>query len=151
MALGDRSSIAYLMCLSFQMTITNTTLYFIMHISLQKPWGIWGSSMAHILVGQGHSPLGPCLKSELGHAYVWTSFAPLIHCSGEKKPLFCRRHFQMHFLNENVLIEIEISLKFFPKGSIHDIQTLVQIMAWRRPDCKQLSEPVMVRLLTHLC
>ena len=151
MALGDRSSIAYLMCLSFQMTITNTTVYFIMHISLQKPWGIWGSSMAQILVRQGHSPLGPCLKSELGHAYVWTSFALLIHCSWEKSRYFAEDIFKCIFLNENVLIEIEISLKFVPKGSIHDIPAVVQILAWRRPDSEQLSEPVMVRLLTHLC
>ena len=49
------------------------------------------------------------------------------------------------FLNENVLIS-----KFVPKGPINNIPALVQIMAWRRPGDKPLSEPVMVRLLTHI-
>ena len=46
--------------------------------------------------------------------------------------------------NDNVRISIKISLKFAPKGSINNIQTLVQIMAWRKPGDKPLSEPVMV-------
>ena len=55
------------------------------------------------------------------------------------------------FLNENVLISIKISLKFVSKCPINNIPTLVQMMAWRRPGDKPLSEPVMVRLLTHTC
>ena len=54
------------------------------------------------------------------------------------------------FLNENVWITIKISLKFVPKGPINDILVLVQIMAWRRPGDKPLSEPMMVRLPTHI-
>ena len=53
--------------------------------------------------------------------------------------------------NENVWISIEISLKFVRKGSINNIPALVQIMAWRRPGDKPLSEPMMVRLPTHIC
>ena len=53
------------------------------------------------------------------------------------------------FLNENVWIPIEISLKFVPKGPIDNIPTLAQIMTWRHPGDKPLSEPVMVRLPTH--
>ena len=34
---------------------------------------------------------------------------------------------------------------------INNIPTLVQIMAWRRPGNKPLSEPMMVILLTHIC
>ena len=59
--------------------------------------------------------------------------------------------FKWIFLNENVLISINISLKFVPKGPITNIQTLVQVMAWRRPGDKPLSEPMMVRLPTHIC
>ena len=33
-------------------------------------------------------------------------------------------------LNENVWISIEISLKFVPKGPIHDIPALVQVIIW---------------------
>ena len=55
------------------------------------------------------------------------------------------------FLKENVWIPPKISLKFVPKGPINNIPALVQIMAWRRPGDKPLSEPMMVRLLTHIC
>ena len=55
------------------------------------------------------------------------------------------------FLNENVWISIEISLKFVPKCQINNILALVQIMAWRRPGEKPLSESIMVSLLTHIC
>ena len=55
------------------------------------------------------------------------------------------------FLNENCLILIKISLKFVPPGLINNIPALVQIMAWRRPGDKPLSEPMMVSLLTHIC
>ena len=72
------------------------------------------------------------------------------------RPRQNRRHFadamfKCIFLNENVWIPIEISLTFVPIGSINNIPALVQIMAWRRPGDKPLSEPVMVRLLTHIC
>ena len=55
------------------------------------------------------------------------------------------------FLNENVWISLKISLKYVPKGPINNIPSLVQIMAWRRPGDKPLSEPMMVSLLTHIC
>ena len=59
--------------------------------------------------------------------------------------------FKRIFFNENVRISIKISLKFVPKGPISNIPALVEIMAWRRPGDKPLSEPMMVRLSTHLC
>ena len=59
--------------------------------------------------------------------------------------------FKCIFLNEHVKISIKISLKFVPKGPINIIPALVQIMAWRRPGDKPLSEPMMVNLLTHIC
>ena len=59
--------------------------------------------------------------------------------------------FKHIFLNENARISIKISLKFVPKGPINNIPALVQIMAWRRPGDKPLSEPMMVRLPTHIC
>ena len=55
------------------------------------------------------------------------------------------------FLKENVWIPIKISLKFVPKSPINNIPALVQIMAWRRPGDKPLSEPMLVRLPTHIC
>ena len=59
--------------------------------------------------------------------------------------------FKCIFLKENVWIPIKISLKFVPKSPINNIPALVQIMAWRRPDDKPLSEPMLVRLLMHIC
>ena len=59
--------------------------------------------------------------------------------------------FKHIFLNENIRISIKISLKFVPKGLINNIPVLVLIMAWRRSGDKPLSEPMMVRSLTHIC
>ena len=59
--------------------------------------------------------------------------------------------FKCIFLNENVWIPIEISLKFVPKGSINNNPALFQIMAWRRPGDKPLPEPIIVSLPTHIC
>ena len=59
--------------------------------------------------------------------------------------------FKCIILNENVWIPIKISLKFVPKSPINNISALVQIMAWRRPGDKPLSEPMMVSLPTHIC
>ena len=39
---------------------------------------------------------------------------------------------------------IKISLKFVPKGPIDNNPELIQIMAWRQPGDKPLSEPMMV-------
>ena len=59
--------------------------------------------------------------------------------------------FKCIFLNENGRISINISLKFVPKVPINNIPAMVQIMAWRRPGDKPLSEPMMVSLPTHIC
>ena len=59
--------------------------------------------------------------------------------------------FNYIFLNEKVLILMRISLKFVPKCSINNVPALVQLMAWRRPGDKPLSEPMMVRFPTHIC
>ena len=50
--------------------------------------------------------------------------------------------FKSILLNENVQILIKISLTFVPKAPINNIPALVQIMAWRRPGDKPLSEPM---------
>ena len=58
--------------------------------------------------------------------------------------------FKYIFLKENVWISITISLKFVLKGLIDNIPSMIQIMAWHRPGDKPLSEPMMVRLPTHI-
>ena len=57
---------------------------------------------------------------------------------------FFRRHFHMHFSQWIWKVSINISLKFVPKGPINSISALVEIMAWRRPGDKPLSEPMMM-------
>ena len=81
-----------------------------------------------------------------------------MHCwwINSLRPRRSRRHFaddifKRIFLNENVRITIKISLKFVFKSPIDNIPPLFQIMAWRRPGDKPLSEAMMVSLLTHIC
>ena len=99
--------------------------------------------------------------------YHWNIFTVMGHClwaDGDDglmfinslRPRLNRRPFADDificiFLNENVWIPIKISLKIVPKGAINIIQALVQIMAWRRPGDKPLSEPMMISLTTHIC
>ena len=65
--------------------------------------------------------------------------------------LFADDIFKCIFLNENVRISMKISLNFVPKGRNNNIPALVQIMAWRRPGDKPLSDAMMISLLTHIC
>ena len=48
-------------------------------------------------------------------------------------------------MNEKIFILIQISLKFVPKGPIDNKAALVQVMAWRRTDDKQLPEPMLTQ------
>ena len=57
----------------------------------------------------------------------------------------------MHFLEWKWMNLASIALKFVPKVRLNNIPALVQIMAWRRPGDKPLSEPMMGSLLTHIC
>ena len=59
--------------------------------------------------------------------------------------------FKYIYLSENVWIPIKVSLKFVPKAPINNILALVQIMAWRRPGDKTLSQPMVISLPTHIC
>ena len=52
--------------------------------------------------------------------------------------------FKCIFVNENILISIKISLKFVPKGQSNNITALAQMMAWRHPGDKPLSEHICV-------
>ena len=94
-----------------------------------------------------------------GHYWFWQwpvacSVPPitLTHWGRDKMAAISQTMFlKCIFLNENLWILLKISLKFVPKGPINNIPSLVQVMAWRRPGDKPLSEPMMVSLLTHIC
>ena len=53
--------------------------------------------------------------------------------------------FKHIFLNENVRISIEISLKLCPRGSNDNKSTLIQVMAWRRTGDNPLSEQMLTQ------
>ena len=53
--------------------------------------------------------------------------------------------FKRIFLNENVRISIQISLKFVPNGTIDNKSALVQVMAWRLLGAKPLPEAMMIQ------
>ena len=77
-------------------------------------------------------------------------------CVNTLRPRQYGRHspddiFEWIFWKGNVWISINTSLKFVPRGSINNIPTLLQVMAWRPPGDKPLSEPMMVKLTTHIC
>ena len=79
----------------------------------------------------------------------------IVMCFNSLRPRLNRRPFsddifKCIFLNENECILPRISRKFVPMVPINSIPALVQIMAWRRPGDKPLSEPMMVSLLTHM-
>ena len=82
--------------------------------------------------------------------------APWIKSVNSMRPRQNGGHFaddtlKRFFLNGNDTILIKISVKFVPKGPFNNIPALDQIMAWRRPGAKPLSEPMMVRLPMHIC
>ena len=76
-----------------------------------------------------------------------------VHTLGQRQNgcHFADDTFTRIFLNENVRTPLKISLKFVPEVRMNDILALVQIMVWRRPGDKTLSEPMMDKLLMHIC
>ena len=90
--------------------------------------------------------------------YPWVTAHSSIHLTvlthwgwDKMAALFADGTFKCIFLSETVGISIKISLKFVHKGPINNIPALVQIMAWRPPGDKPLSEPMVARLPTHIC
>ena len=55
--------------------------------------------------------------------------------------------FKCIFLNENIWISNKISMKYVPMGVTDNMLALVQIMAWRRPGAKLLSEPMLTQFI----
>ena len=91
---------------------------------------------------------------ELNKPHLWVAMgtAQLAHWGRDKTAAIFQTTFSnAFFLNENVCIPLKISLKFVPEVRINSFPALVQIMAWRRPGDKPLSEPMRVNLMTHIC
>ena len=98
-----------------------------------------------------------CLPAALALSSTWPSTViASITKVNTLRPRQNGRHFpddifKCIFFNENLWISLKISLQFVPKVRNNNVPALVQIMAWRRPDNKPLSEPMMAYLLTHIC
>ena len=110
---------------------------------------------------QSQRPISPFVKRRTPAAGKWWETHMIARCwhnpeaVNTLRPRQNGRHFaddifKCIFLNENVWIPIKISMKFVPNGPINNMPALVQIMAWRRPGDKPLSEPMMVSLTTHI-
>ena len=82
---------------------------------------------------------------------MWGNYALNTLGPRQKGCHFADNIFICIFLNENVWISIKNSPKFVLKRPIYDIPALIQIIAWRRPDDRPLSQPMVVRLPTHVC
>ena len=120
---------------------------------LFTPLTHWGrDKMAFILQTTLSNAFSWMKMLEFGLKFHWSLFLRLQTLGPRQNGLyFADDTFKRIFLNENARIWIEISLKFVPKGPINNSPALVQIMAWRRPGDKPLSELMMARLLTHIC
>ena len=120
--------------------------FFDLHLNeclCKQSWGWWFETSSHSL-GR--------------HCNAYMKNTPTISSStfqillNPLRPRLNRRPFTDDiFENENEWILPRISLKFAPKVRIKNIPALVQIMAWRRPGDKPLSEPMMVSSLTNIC
>ena len=74
--------------------------------------------------------------------YPWP---PIIGGHFVKRAILTDDIFKHIFVNENFCILINISLKFVPRVQSNYIPAYVQIMAWRLPGDKPLSEPMLTR------
>ena len=89
------------------------------------------------------------------HTSIWRkpSFPKLTHGGRHKMTEISQTTFFDPFsrIRNFSAISINIPLKFVPKSQNNNILSLVQIIAWRRPGDMPLSEPMMERLLRHIC
>ena len=131
-------------------------------LGIPSRW-IFGYGSYYRCININGGSTSPCVfgdpDSMLGMARGWIfGYVSYHHCininsssPGQDGRHFADNIFKCIFLNENVWISIKISLKFVPGCRINNIPALVQIIAWRRPGDKPLSEPMMVLLLMHIC
>ena len=146
---------------------TEYNCLFLWLLSQPRPWHFcfsWetfsiNAKYSSIRIHAHHIHWNPWFISCVIYPLLWQIFQCLCNIKTTLNTLRLRlngRHFpgdifKWIFLNENVWISINISLKFVPRGPINNIPILVQVMAWRRPGDKPLSEPIMVRFPMHIC
>ena len=92
--------------------------------------------------------LGECLTYHQG---MRGGDLRLTHWDRDKMAAISQRTISNAFFNENIQISIKISLKFVPRSPIDNKPALVQIMSWRQPGDKPLSEPMSVSSPMQIC
>ena len=76
------------------------------------------------------------LEEKSLHIMTWTKWLP-----------FWKGHIQVHFLDtKRTDFLIQISLKFVPKGPIHNKSALVQVMTNFLLEDKPLPEPMLTKM-----
>ena len=116
----------------------------------ERNWNMW-------IPGFGSEELKPFKKSSTTEAHKQVSdignspYFTTNHIINTLGPRhngcdFADDIFKYIFLKENAQFFIKISLK----DPIDNVTALVQVMVWRRPADKPLSEPIMVRSPTHI-
>ena len=80
------------------------------------------------------------------HVHNLDFLVPLTHCGWKKWLIFCRRHFQRHFLKWRYFRNsIWIPTKFLLVDAAENASVLVWVMGWRRKGDKPLPEPMMTK------
>ena len=132
-----------------------TNLFAWLVFSLPWRWSQWNLSILGFLHPEAECILKIIIHITLKHTVGLldnTKHNHLTHWGWDKMANIFQTTFSNAFSwKENVWIAIKISLKFVPRGLINNIPASVQIMAWRRPGDKPLSEPMLVSPLTHIC
>ena len=95
-------------------------------------------------------PLGDTEYSENTWLILTLLMPRLLASTGHQQAWYWQHRFII-FLSFSWMKILELRLNFFPKSPINNIRALVQIIAWRRPADKPLSEPKVVRLPMHIC
>ena len=105
--------------------------------------GIWAWSLS------GTSYLRPAPKLICHHSHPYEGIVYTVRPRQDGHH-FADDIFKCIFVIENVRISLKFSMKFVSKIQMNNIPALVQMMAWRQPGDKPLSEPMMVSLLIHI-
>ena len=119
-----------------------------------RPWSLHVSRYSHMLCTQHpHIPAPPYTFYRISLFWRRIGFAiELIHWGRDKMDAISQTPFSSTFSWMKML---EFRLKFhwslFPRAELTIFQHWFQIMVWRRPSDKPLSEPMMVSLATHIC
>ena len=113
-------------------------------------WTLWDLCLPSLPMKQSGIDVEECWFSK--QLRTETSSQSLTNLTLDKMTSISKTTFSDAFSRmKSFCFFIKISPKFVPKCLIDNNWALVQVMAWRWPGNKALSEPMMVSLLMHIC